>query len=201
MMKKLFIVFFVVVILLTVSACGDNEQSTSNISTTGDKKDTSETVNTKDNMYDSVDNLFGLKMKMGGNYYCTKSGSYHYFYDGETIITYTKTSSENNVSTPKNIDEYESRLSEIFKNRIPTDECNFNVTFSEEKVVNNFKVNELSGTLIDDNGKVHNCKAYTFIIEGRNCIVIAAPIENTDEMIEKMNKDIDIFMNNLVVDK
>lgn len=199
-MKRFLTAMLALVLLLSASGCGKGNTDTESAQTTTENNAEYD-ANSSDSEFDSMDNANNLKMKMYGDYYCVKTASTFCFFDGKVAVSYTHLTDETTDETPKDISAFSARFPRIFKSRIFAKEEGFKLSFKGEKELNGFKVKEFEGTVTDDQNTVHNTKAYTFVCGGRDCVVIAAPIENTDDMIEKMNKDIDIFMNNLEIDK
>lgn len=200
-LKKVITMIALMVLLFSLTACGkSNEKTMPAEVTTQNNAKINANESTKDE-FDSIDNAIDLKMKMYGDYFCTQDGYTHRFFDGKVVVSYMRLYDLTTDETPKDIKAFEDFISLLFKSRIFINDDGSNFKFSKDKEINGFKVKEFNGTITDSHNVIHSCKAYTFICGGYDCIVIAAPIENTDEMIEKMNKDIDIFMNNLKVDK
>lgn len=200
-MKKFIATIVLIALLFSLSACSKSNVGTPQAGiTTQERSGNDENVSTN-NEFASIDNAIKLKMKMYGDYFCTQDGYTHRFFDGKVVVSYMRLYDLTTDETPKDIKAFEDFISLLFKSRIFINDDGSNFKFSKDKEINGFKVKEFNGTITDSHNVIHSCKAYTFICGGYDCIVIAAPIENTDEMIEKMNKDIDIFMNNLEVDK
>lgn len=200
-MKKVITVIALMVLLFSLTACGkSNEKTMPDEVTTQNNAKINANESTKDE-FDSIDNANDLKMKMYGDYYCSQSGSVHRFFDGKVVVSYTHLYESTASKEPKDINEYIEYIPSLLKPRIFINEDDIKLLFVKESLINGFKVKEFNGTITDNQDTIHNCRVYTFVCGDRDCIVIATPIENTDEMIEKMNKDIDIFMNNLKVDK
>lgn len=200
-LKKVITVIALMVLLFSLTACGKSNEKTmpAEVTTQNNAKiNANESV--KDE-FDSIDTANGLKMKMYGDYYCAQDGLTNQFFDGKVLVSYTRSFDETASNEPTSIEDFIARFPILIQSRIFAEADNCKLSFTKEKEMNGFKVKEFNGKITDDYNEVHNCKAYTFICGGYDCIVIAAPIENTDEMIGKMNKDIDIFMNNLKVDK
>lgn len=200
-MKKFIATIVLIALLFSLTACGKSNEETSPVDVTTQKNTKIDGNESSKDEFDSIDTANGLKMKMYGDYYCAQDGLTNQFFDGEVLVSYTRSFDKTTSNEPKSIDDFIARFPILIQSRIFAEADNCKLSFTKEKEMNGFKVKEFNGTITDDYNEVHNCKAYTFICGGYDCIVIAAPIENTDEMIEKMNKDIDIFMNNLEVDK
>ena len=199
-MKRFLAAIVSLILLFAFSSCSKKDTAIVTGEVTTQKKAEENNDLSINKEFDSIDNGNGLKMKMYGDYYCTKDGLIHQFFDGKTVVSYSTLYDKTISSNPKDCDDFIMSLPSLFKPRIFERE-GFKLSFTTEKVINGFNVKEFEGVITDSKDIVHNCKAYTFICGGYDCIVIAAPIENTDEMIEKMNKDIDFFMNNLEIDK
>lgn len=199
-MKKIALFMTIIILTLVMTSCGA-EKNTSPEDTTDEIRESNlknESKDDEDDLYDSIENYLNLKMKMYGNYYCTKNAKYHYFFDGEVVVTFYSKGEDNNFSSiPLNFSEFSLSYPLLFESRISVIAESYNLSFSGSKTINGFNVKEFNGTIKDYDENIHNCKAYTFVVKNRDCVVVAAPIKNSDEMIEKMNKDIDIFMNNL----
>lgn len=200
-MKKFIATIVLIVLLFSLTACGKGETGTMPDEVTTQEIISNDENSSANDEFDSIDNANDLKMKMYGDYYCSQSGSVHRFFDGKVVVSYTHLYESTAVKEPKDINAYLEYIPSLLKPRIFINEDDIKLSFVKESLVNNFKVKEFNGTISDNKKTTHNCRVYTFVCGDRDCIVIAAPIENTDEMIEKMNKDIDIFMNNLEVDK
>lgn len=200
-MKKVITMIALMVLLFSLTACGKSNEETMPIEVTTQEKISNDGNASTNNEFASIDNAIKLKMKMYGDYFCTQDGYTHRFFDGKVVVSYMRLYDMTTGEVPKDIKDFEDFFSLLFKSRIFINEDGLKLKFSKDKEINGFQVKEFNGTITDSHDVIHSCKAYTFICGGYDCIVIAAPIENTDEMIEKMNKDIDIFMNNLKVDK
>lgn len=200
-MKKFIATIVLIALLFSLNACGKSNEETSPVDVTTQENTKIDGNESSKNEFDSIDTANGLKMKMYGDYYCAQDGFTNRFFDGKILVSYSRSIEKTTSTEPKNTDDFIMRFPVLLQPRIFAEKENCKFSFTEENEINGFKVKEFNGTITDSHNVIHSSKAYTFICGGYDCIVIAAPIENTDEMIEKMNKDIDIFMNNLEVDK
>lgn len=202
-MRKLIVLLLSAFLVFTLTACGEISHDNNSDETVRSTDSDNITSSADDNdLYDAIDNSNGLKMKMYGDYYFSKDGLIYEFFDGDVVLTYTTINDDDKIKNkPKNFEDFEIRFSLVFANRINAEKENFHLNFVQEKEINSFKVKEYVGSIIDDYDNTHNAKAYTFTCGINDCMVIAAPIDNTEEMTQKMIEDIDYFMNHLAVSK
>lgn len=211
------LILFGVMMLTMLSGCGkdnyadDSTESAEDQVSVADNEE--ESLSKEESLYDYVDytgndysgytgdkplGCTGLGMKMDG-YYRDESGAL--FYNDNVMISCKKLFERTDSNTPKSIDAFSIDIYIAFTPLLLLQDKNYNFE-EEECTINGFSCKKYVGTVMTESVMTEpeetlSAKAYTFVLNGCDYIVIAAVREETDENIKMMENDIDVFMNNL----
>lgn len=201
LMKKFISLALITTVLLTMlSGCGEKkptgEDTETTVSTTAESTEKKETEQKE--KYDFIDNTNGLLMKMGDEYFNFSDSLNKVFYDDDVVIAYT-TFYDDTDGSIKDVMLFEEFFAGLISSQVLFYRGKADFKEGETKTINGFKVRSFEGTMTDDDGVVHSAKAYTFVCEPKDCLVIAVTKVENEENAQKMKNEIDVFMNNLAI--